>query len=135
MDYLYVFVGLVCGGAFVTLGVAFAALYTPHGYSLLDTAMTALTGGCLQVGNLVFVASMTALVFDILAGVAGLRYPLLVPAVLGYAVFHLLLYRSSISVTRLQETPLDPERVLTREGLERAVPSFGRLRRGRGNGG
>lgn len=130
MNYLYTLLGLLLGTTLVSLGILFAAIYTPAGYTRLDTAMTVLTGACLQVGNLTFVATTTALLFDLLSNVVGLRYPVVVPAVVGYVVFHLLLYRSSVSVTRIQETPLDPTVVLSREGLRQVAPARLRSRLG-----
>jgi hypothetical protein len=39
-------------------------------------------------------------------------------------VFHLLVYRSSIAVTSLQGTPVDPDVVLSRDHLASLFPSL-----------
>jgi len=122
MEYSLVFLGFAAGALLIVLGLFTAVVYTPYGYSLRDTAATAFTGGCLQVGNLVVVASVTAVTFDLLS-MAGYEFSMLIPSALGYAVFHLILYRSSVSITRLQGTPFDPEVALSSEAIRQAAPS------------
>jgi len=121
MEYSLVFAGLAAGSLLIALGLFGAVIYTPFGYSLQDTVATAITGACLQVGNLIVVASVTAITFDLLT-MAGVEFSLVLPASLGYAVFHLVLYRSSVSVTRLQGTPFDPETALSSESLRQITP-------------
>ena len=108
MEYLYVIAALTVGLLLVAVGVATAAVYTPYAYSLVDTTITALTGASLQVGNLLVVSAITAISFDVLAAAADVNVPFLIPAALGYAIFHLTMYRSSLAVTALQGTPFDP---------------------------
>ena len=128
MEYSLVFLGFAAGALLIALGLFAAVVYTPFGYSLRDTAATAFTGACLQVGNLIVVASVTAVTFDLLS-MAGFEFSMVIPASLGYSVFHLVLYRSSVSITRLQGTPFDPEVALSSEALRQAAPrrlrSFG----------
>jgi hypothetical protein len=124
MEHLYLVGGLALGTTLVALGVLSAVVYTPYGYSLLDTAVTAFTGSTLQVGNLFVVAAVTALSFDFLASAFDVQFSMLVPATAGYLVFHLLVYRSSIAVTSLQGTPVDPDVVLSRDHLASFLPSL-----------
>jgi hypothetical protein len=127
MEYLYVHLALAIGVTLAAAGVTLAVVYTPYGYSLLDTFVTAVTGAFLQIGNLLVIASITAATFDALASVADVKLPFLVPIVLGYAAFHFALYRTSIAVTALQGTPYDPETALSAPHL-RAFAAFRRLR-------
>ncbi|MFB6131310.1 MAG: hypothetical protein ABEJ28_10870 [Salinigranum sp.] len=117
MQYLYVVAAFALGVLLTSVGVASAAVYTPHAYTFLDTAVTAFTGACLQTGNLLVVSSLTAVAFDVLASSAGVDFPFLVPAVLGYGAFHLLMYRSSMAVTTLQGTPYDPNVSLPEQNI------------------
>lgn len=127
MDYLYVYLGLGFGAVLTAVGVFTAIVYTPYGYSPLDTLVTAFTGASLQVGNLFLVTALTAAAFDLLASFAGVDLPILVPMAIGYVVFHAALYRSSIAVTALQSTPYDPETALSAPHLRlfsSLFPSF-----------
>lgn len=127
MEYLYVYLALGFGITLSVAGVLTAVVYTPYGYSLLDTAITAFTGASLQVGNLFVVSSLTAVAFDLLASFAGVDLPVLVPTAVGYLAFHAALYRSSIAVTALQATPYDPETALSAPHLRlfsSAVPNL-----------
>jgi hypothetical protein len=124
MEHLYLVGGLALGTTLVALGVLSAVVYTPYGYSLFDTAVTAFTGSTLQVGNLLVVAAVTALAFDVLASAFDVQFSMLVPTAAGYLVFHLLVYRSSIAVTSLQGTPVDPDVVLSRDHLASFLPTL-----------
>ena len=109
MEYLYVFGGLSTGLILVSVSVACASLYTPYTKSTFDTLFTAFTGSSLQVGNLLVVSALTALAFDLLASVAGIRFSLLVPAVFAYMVVHVAAHRASVRVSDLMKRPLDPD--------------------------
>lgn len=138
MEYLYVYLALGVGVALTAVGVFTAVVYTPYGYSTLDTVITAFTGATLQVGNLLIVSALTAIAFDVLAAQAGVDLPFFVPTVIGYVVFHLALYRSSTAVTALQGTPYDPDRALSAPHvrlLASALPTFGSQPKGKERGG
>ena len=109
MEYLYAFGGLSAGLVLVSVSVACASLYTPHTKSAFDTLFTAFTGSSLQMGNLLVVSALTALTFDLLASVAGVRFSLLVPVVLAYVVVHVAAHRASVRVSDLMKRPLDPD--------------------------
>ncbi len=128
MEYLYVVAGMALGTTLVVAGVLSAAIYTPQGYSMLDSAVTALTGSVLQVGNLLVVTATTAVAFDVLSSVYEMQFSLLVPAIVGYTLLHLLVYRSSIAVTALQGTPFDPDTTFSRKRLRALAPSLPRPR-------
>ena len=109
MEYLYVFGGLSTGLVLVSVSIACASLYTPYTKSTFDTLFTAFTGSSLQVGNLLVVSALTALAFDLLASVAGVRVSLFVPVVLAYAVGHVVGHHASGRVSDLMKRPLDPD--------------------------
>ena len=109
MEYLYVFGGLSAGVVLVSVSVACASLYTPYTKSTFDTLFTAFTGSSLQAGNLLVVSALTALVFDLLASVAGVRVSVFVPVVLAYAVVHVTAHRASVRVSDLMKRPLNPD--------------------------
>lgn len=109
MEYLYVFGGLSAGLVLVSVSVACASLYTPYTTSTFDTLFTAFTGSSLQVGNLLVVSALTALSFDLLASVAGVRVSVLVPVVLAYAVVHVAAHRASVRVSDRMKRPLSPD--------------------------
>jgi hypothetical protein len=109
MEYAYPVVGLVVGVGLVGVSVLTAFVYTPYSSSTVDTVVTAFTGVTLQVGDFVAVASVTAVVFDVLATQFGVRYSLLVPFVFGYVITHVTVYYSCLRITDVQSEPLDPE--------------------------
>ena len=109
MEYLYVFGGLSAGLVLVSVSVACASLYTPYTKSTFDTLFTAFTGSSLQVGNLLTVSALTALVFDLLASVAGVQVSILVPVLLAYGVIHVLAHRISVRVSDRMKRPLNPD--------------------------
>lgn len=108
MEYVYPIVGVIVGMALVATSVTTAFVYTPATSSTVDTTVTAFTGVTLQLGDLLAVASVTAIVFDVLAAV-GVRFSLLVPCATGYALTHVIVYYSSLRITDVQTEPLDPE--------------------------
>ena len=108
MEYLYVFGGLSAGLFLVSVSVACASLYTPYTKSGFDTLFTAFTGSSLQVGNLLTVSALTALLFDLLASVAGFTVPLLVPVLFAYAVVHVASHRASLEISDRMKRPLNP---------------------------
>ena len=109
MEYLYVFGGLSTGLLLVSVSVACASLYTPYTKSGFDILFTAFTGSSLQVGNLLIVSALTAVVFDLLASVAGFRVDLVVPMLFAYAVVHVAAHRASLKISDLMKRPLNPE--------------------------
>lgn len=109
MEYAYPVAGLVVGALLVGVSVATAFVYTPYTTSLLDTAVTALTGVTLQIGDFVAVSSATAVLFDVFATQFGVRYPIVVPCAFAYVLTHLVVYYSSLRITDLQSRPVDPD--------------------------
>ena len=109
MEYLYVFAGLSAGLVLVSVSVACASLYTPYTKSTFDTLFTAFTGSSLQVGNLLVVSALTALMFDLLASVAGFRVDIFVPVLFAYGVIHVAAHRVSLKLCDLMTRPLDPD--------------------------
>ena len=108
MEYVYPVVGLVAGMALVAASVVVAFAYTPTTTSSVDSAVTAFTGVSLQLGDFLAVSSVTAIVFDLLAGF-GVQFSLLVPFATGYLLTHVITYYSSLQITEVQGQPLDPE--------------------------
>lgn len=109
MEYVYPIVGLVAGACLVGVSVLTAFVYTPYTTSLLDTSVTAFTGVTLQIGDFVAVSSVTAILFDVLAGQFGVTYPTIVPCAVAYVITHVVVYYSCLRITDLQGEPLDPE--------------------------
>ena len=109
MEYVYPIVGLVAGMALVATSVFTAFVYTPTTTSTVDTVITAFTGVTLQVGDFLAVASVTALVFDLLATQFGVQFSLLIPFGVGYLFTHVIIYYSSLRITDVQSQPLDPD--------------------------
>jgi hypothetical protein len=109
MEYAYPIVGFIAGMALVATSVFTAFVYTPTTTSTIDTALTAFTGVTLQVGDFLAVASMTAVVFDLLATQLGVRFSLVVPFGVGYLFTHVIIYYSSLRITDVQSQPLDPD--------------------------
>ena len=108
MEYIYPIVGLIAGMALVAVSVFAAFVYTPMTSSSVDSAVTAFTGVSLQLGDLLAVSSVTAVGFDLLAGI-GVQFSLLVPFATGYLLTHVIAYYSSLQITEVQAQPLDPE--------------------------
>jgi uncharacterized membrane protein len=108
MEYIYPIVGLIAGMALVAVSVFAAFVYTPMTSSSVDSAVTAFTGVSLQLGDFLAVSSVTAIVFDLLAGF-GVQFSLLVPFATGYLLTHVITYYSSLQITEVQGQPLDPE--------------------------
>ena len=108
MEYVYPVVGLVAGMTLVAASVVVAFAYTPTTTSSVDSAVTAFTGVSLQLGDLLAVSSVTAVGFDLLAGI-GVQFSLLVPFATGYLLTHVIAYYSSLQITEVQAQPLDPE--------------------------
>ncbi|MFB6091985.1 MAG: hypothetical protein ABEK02_03120 [Haloquadratum sp.] len=140
MEYAYPVVGLLAGMALLATSVFTAFIYTPTTSSLFDSAITAFTGVTLQVGDFLAVSSTTAIVFDVLATYLGVRFPLVVPFAVGYAVTHVIVYYSSLRITDVQSQPLDPDFDIRDNPLQLAtlaipgalilLPSRGQTRRG-----
>lgn len=108
MEYVYPAIGLVAGMALIAASVFAAFVYTPTTSSSVDSAVTAFTGVSLQLGDFLAVSSVTAIVFDLLAGF-GVQFSLLVPFATGYLLTHVIAYYSSLQITEVQGQPLDPE--------------------------
>ena len=108
MEYAYPIVGFFAGMALVATSVFTAFVYTPTTTSTVDTVITAFTGVTLQVGDFLAVASVTALVFDLLATQFGVQFSLLIPFGVGYLFTHVIIYYSSLRITDVQGQPLDP---------------------------
>ena len=108
MEYIYPIVGLIARMALVAVSVFAAFVYTPMTSSSVDSAVTAFTGVSLQLGDFLAVSSVTAIVFDLLAGF-GVQFSLLVPFATGYLLTHVITYYSSLQITEVQGQPLDPE--------------------------
>lgn len=111
MEFVYALSGLFAGLFLGAVAVVTALTYTPYGASLFDTAITALTGVTLQLGNLLFISALTALAFEGLA-MGGIRYPAVVPAAFAYVLTHVTVYYSCIRITDLQSEPLDPDVII-----------------------
>ncbi|MGQ4555289.1 hypothetical protein [Halobellus sp. GM3] len=109
MEYAYPIVGFFAGMGLVATSVFTAFIYTPTTVSTVDTVITAFTGVTLQVGDFLAVSSATAIVFDLLATQFGVRYSLLVPSAIAYALTHVIVYYSSLRITDVQGQPLDPD--------------------------
>ncbi|MFD1598341.1 hypothetical protein [Halobellus rarus] len=108
MEYAYPIVGFFAGMALVATSVFTAFVYTPTTTSTVDTVITAFTGVTLQVGDFLAVASVTALVFDLLATQFGVQFSLPIPFGVGYLFTHVIIYYSSLRITDVQGQPLDP---------------------------
>jgi len=108
MEYVYPVAGFVGGMALLATSVFSAFVYTPTTSSTVDSAVTALTGITLQLGDFLAVSSVTAVSFDVLAAF-GVRFSLLVPFAVGYLLTHVIVYYSSLRITDVQSQPLDPE--------------------------
>jgi hypothetical protein len=109
MEYVYPLAGVLVGMALVATSVTMAFLYTPSAPSPADTVITAFTGITLQIGDLLAVSSITAIVFDVLATYLGISFSLLAPLAVGYLCTHVIVYYSSLRLTDVQSEPLDPE--------------------------
>lgn len=123
MEYVYPIAGFVAGMALVATSVVAAFVYTPTTSSTIDSAVTAFTGITLQLGDCLAVSSVTAVVFDALAAL-GVRFSLLVPFAVGYALTHLIAYYSSLRITEVQSRPLDPEFEIRKNPLRLATLSI-----------
>ncbi|ELZ94233.1 hypothetical protein C440_11448 [Haloferax mucosum ATCC BAA-1512] len=111
MEYVYAMSGLLAGLLLGAIAVVTALTYTPYGASLFDTAITALTGITLQLGNLLSISALTAFAFEGLA-MSGIQYPIVVPASFAYVLTHVTVYYSCLRITDLQSEPLDPDIII-----------------------
>jgi len=123
MEYVYPVAGFAAGMALVATSVFAAFVYTPTTSSTIDSTITAFTGIALQVGDFLAVSSVTAVVFDALAAF-GVRFSLLVPFVVSYALTHVIAYYSSLRITDVQSQPLDPEFDIRENPLQLATMSI-----------
>lgn len=123
MEYVYPIAGFVVGTALIATSVFAAFVYTPTTSSAIDSTVTAFTGVTLQLGDFLAVSSVTAVVFDGLAAF-GVRFSLLIPFVVGYALTHVIVYYSSLRITDVQSTPLDPEFDIRENPLQLATLSI-----------
>ncbi|MFC7202005.1 hypothetical protein ACFQJC_00625 [Haloferax namakaokahaiae] len=111
MEYVYAVTVLIAGLLLGAVAVVTALTYTPYGASTFDTAITALTGITLQLGNLLSISALCAFLFEGLT-MAGIHYPIIVPATFAYVVTHITVYYSCLRITDLQAEPLDPDIVI-----------------------
>jgi hypothetical protein len=109
MEYVYPIVGVIVGMGLVGTSVTTAFVYTPSTSSMIDTTITAFTGITLQLGDLLAVSSVTAIVFDVLATYLGVQFSLLIPFATGYSLTHVIVYYSSLRITDVQNEPMDPD--------------------------
>ena len=109
MEYVYPVFGVIAGMVLIGTSVTAAFVYTPATSSMVDSAITAFTGATLQLGDLLAVSSVTAIVFDVLATYLGVRFSLLIPFATGYLLTHVIVYYSSLRITDVQSEPMDPE--------------------------
>ncbi|KAB1189246.1 MULTISPECIES: hypothetical protein [Haloferax] len=111
MEYVYAMTGLLVGLLLGAIAVVTALTYTPYGASLFDTAITAVTGVTLQLGNLLSISALTAFAFEALS-LVGVHYPIVVPAAFAYTLTHVTVYYSCIRITDLQTEPLNPDIII-----------------------
>ncbi|ELZ83042.1 hypothetical protein C453_13591 [Haloferax elongans ATCC BAA-1513] len=111
MEFVYPLAGLLAGLFLGAVAVMTALSYTPYGPSTFDTAITALIGITLQLGNLLSISSLAAFAFEGLHSV-GIHYPLIVPATFAYVLTHVTVYYSCLRITELQREPLDPDVII-----------------------
>ncbi|WP_410767135.1 hypothetical protein [Haloferax sp. DFSO60] len=111
MEYVYAVSVLIAGLLLGAVAVVTALTYTPYGASLFDTAITAVTGITLQLGNLLSISALCAFLFEGLAA-TGVHYPIIVPATFAYVLTHITVYYSCLRITDLQSEPLDPDIII-----------------------
>ena len=109
MEYVYPIAGAIVGMALIGTSVTAAFVHTAATSSVVDSAIMAFTGVTLQLGDLLAVSSVTAVVFDVLATYLGVQFSLLVPFATGYLCTHVIAYYSSLRITDVQSEPIDPE--------------------------
>ena len=109
MEYVYPILGVIVGMVLIGTSVTTAFVYTPATSSTVDSAITAFTGVTLQLGDLLAVSSVTAVVFDVLATYLGVQFSLLIPFATGYLFTHVIVYYSSLRITDVQSEPMDPD--------------------------